>query len=400
MKILFIHQNFPGQFVHLAGALARDKKNRVVALAQANNPVPPGVELRTYSLLRAPAEQTHPLLQEEEGKVLRAEAIASAAFQLKQEGFTPDIVVAHPGWGEALFIKEVFPQAKLVVYCEYYYATEGQDVGFDPEMPALNFQQRCKLRLRNNVTLNALEIGDVAISPTQWQRSTFPTWVREKINVIHDGIDHHALAFKPRALFRANSQNGPIQFRGTDMVFSYVARSLEPIRGFHMLMRMLPLVLKENRRAHAIIVGNDNVSYGARAPAGATWLNHMLDEVSGEIDLSRVHFVGHIPKASFRDLLNISRAHLYWTTPFVLSWSFLEAAANGVPQIASATSPVNEFANRLNIETAPFFDYEAFGRKTLAHLAQQPKRDKTNFPCELTVAHSVSAWKTLINHVL
>lgn len=376
MKILFIHQNFPGQFVHLAGALARDKKNRVVALAQADNPVPLGVELRAYSLLRAPAEQTHPLLQEEEGKVLRAEAVASAAFQLKQDGFVPDIIVAHPGWGETLFIKDVFPRAKLVIYCEFHYAAEGQDVGFDPEIPALSFQQRCRLRLRNNVSLQALTIADAAISPTQWQRATFPVWAQEKITVIHDGIDYRAVAYNPQAELTLSAQHGQVRFTAADQVFSYVARSLEPVRGFHMFMRMLPRVLKRAPDAHAIVVGSDAVSYGSHAPGGRTWLEHLMDEVGADIDRRRVHFVGCIPKASFHSLLSVSRTHLYWSTPFVLSWSFLEAAASGVPMIASDTPPVSEFATDLDVKTVPFFDTTAFGDALLERLSGPAKRRK------------------------
>ncbi|MEN9867262.1 MAG: hypothetical protein RL748_2852, partial [Pseudomonadota bacterium] len=156
MKVLFIHQNFPGQFIHLAGALAREKRNQVLALSIHKLPVPAGVKLRTYTMLRPSVPETHPLLQDQEAKVLRAEACAAAAMQLKREGFEPDVIVAHPGWGEALLIKEVYPRARLVIYCEYYYAVEGQDVGFDPEIPALNFQQRCKLRLRNATNLLSL----------------------------------------------------------------------------------------------------------------------------------------------------------------------------------------------------------------------------------------------------
>lgn len=369
MKVLFIHQNFPGQFVHLAGALARDRKNRVVALAQADNPVPPGVELRTYSLLRAPAEQTHPLLQEEEGKVLRAEAVAAAAFHLKQEGFAPDIVVAHPGWGEAMFIKDVFPAAKLLVYCEYYYAAEGQDVGFDPEQPALSFQQRCNLRMRNCASLLALQDADAAISPTQWQRSTFPAWAHNKINVIHDGIDYGAVAYNPHACLSLATPAGQLRLTNKDKVFSYVARSLEPVRGFHMFMRMLPKVLKHASDAHVVVVGGHDVSYGSLAPGGGSWLDYLLDEVGSELDLRRVHFVGRVPKSAFHNLLNVSRAHLYWSMPFVLSWSLLEAAASGVPLIASDTPPIQEFAADLGITTHPFFDTDAFASSLLHRLS-------------------------------
>ena len=239
MNVLFIHQNFPGQFIHLSAALARDPANRVVALTIRQHPVSTGIEVRPYTMLRSPVPETHPFLRDMETKVLHGEACASAAFKLKQEGFIPDVIVAHPGWGEALFIKDVFPDARLVVYCEYYYAAEGQDVGFDPEVPPIDFSQRCRLRLRNTANLHSLDIADAAISPTQWQKSTYPAWAQDRISVIHDGIDVERLRHNPAAKIRlaANEHRPELTLQYGDSVLTYVARNLEPVRDFHVLMR-------------------------------------------------------------------------------------------------------------------------------------------------------------------
>jgi glycosyltransferase involved in cell wall biosynthesis len=281
VNILFIHQNFPGQFVHLSAELAKDKRNKVVALSIYKLPAPAGVMVRHYTMLRPAAPETHPLLQDQEAKVLRAEACAAAALQLKREGFVPDLIVAHPGWGEALFMKDVFPQARLVIYCEYYYALEGQDVGFDPEIPPLNFQQRCRLRLKNTTNLLSMEIADAAISPTLWQKSTFPAWAQDKITVIHDGIDTTRLQPNPHAelTLAATSEHGAVHIKAGDEVLTYVARNLEPVRGFHVFMRILPEVLRRRPKALAIVVGGDGVGYGHSAPNGKTWKEHMLAEV-------------------------------------------------------------------------------------------------------------------------
>ncbi len=362
MNLLFIHQNFPGQFVHLAADLAANKRHRVVALSMSDNPVPKGVAMRKYSLLRSPAEETHPLLLDEEKAVLLAEACAAAALQLKREGFEPDVIVAHPGWGEALFIKDVFPRAKLVMYCEYYYAAEGQDVGFDPEVPPLNFAQRCRLRLRNTTNLHSLEMADIAISPTEWQKSTYPKWAQDKITVIHDGIDLGRLQFDPEARLSlaANGGKSARSFAPGDEVLTYVARNLEPVRGFHVFMRALPAVLKARPKAHAIVVGGDELSYGHQAPGRVSWKEQMLAEVGADLDRSRVHFVGKVPYQTYLALLSVSRVHAYWTTPFVLSWSFLEAALSGLPVLASDSAPVMEFADRLGVATVPSFDQDRF----------------------------------------
>ena len=373
MKVLFIHQNFPGQFLHLAAALAREKRNKVVALSIYKQPVPPGVELRTYTMLRPSVPETHPLLQDQEAKVLRAEACAAAAMQLKREGFVPDVIVAHPGWGESLLIKEVWPHARLVIYCEYYYALEGQDVGFDPEIPVMTFQERCKLRLRNATNLLSLDMADAAISPTQWQKSTFPKVWHDKIHVIHDGIDMAPLKPNHKASLRlsANEHRSELLLKPGMEVVSYVARNLEAVRGFHQFMRALPEVLRQRPEAHAVIVGGGGQSYGGMAPNGKSWNDYMMAEVGAQLDMRRVHFVGKIPYEAYLNLLNVSKVHTYWTTPFVLSWSLLETALHGVPVVASNTQPVAEFASRLGITLVDFFDQAGFVNVLCQHLAQE-----------------------------
>jgi glycosyltransferase involved in cell wall biosynthesis len=362
VKILFIHQNFPGQFIHLASHLAQDANNQVAALTDhLPSTAIVNVNIRSYALLRNPAPETHPLLKNQEAHILRAEACAAAALQLKREGFHPNVIFAHPGWGEALFIKEVFPTAKLILYCEYYYALSGQDVGFDPAQPPLTFSQRCQLLLKNTTNLLSMEIADAAISPTKWQKNTYPAWAQRKIEVIHDGIDLRRLRFNPDAELTLQENNGQRHhFRPGQEVLTYVARNLEPVRGFDVFMRTLPEVLQRRPDAHAIIVGGDGVSYGQLAPGGRSWKEHMLDEVSSGLDLRRVHFVGNISYQTYLDLLSISRVHTYWTTPFVLSWSLLETASSGLPVVASRTPPVQEFAKQLGIDTHPFFNQERF----------------------------------------
>jgi len=338
------------------------------------------------------------LLQNQEGHVLRAEACAAAAFKLKQDGFTPDVIVAHPGWGEALFIKDVYPQAKVVMYCEYYYAAEGQDVGFDPETPALTFADRCRLRMRNVTNLLSMEIADAAISPTEWQKSTYPAWARDKITVIHDGIDLERVRFNPQARLTLADAGGKgqLEFQPGDEVLTYVARNLEPVRGFQVFMRTLPEVLRRRPKAHAIIVGGDEVSYGQQAPGGVSWKAHMLAEVGAELDMSRVHFLGKVPYQHYLQLLSISRVHTYWTTPFVLSWSFLEAVASGVPVVASNTSPVIEFSKSLRVTTNDFFDFSGFADKVTEKLIKPIRNEATVLPSNLLLKNCLKEQQFLI----
>ncbi|NHZ94270.1 glycosyltransferase [Massilia sp. CCM 8734] len=379
MKILFIHQNFPAQFQHLAADLAQETGNQVVALGlnggvATPGVAPPGVTLRRYQLLRTAGADTHPLLAEQETHVRYAEACAACAMQLQRDGFTPDVIYAHPGWGEALFIKDVFPHARLLIYCEYYYALEGQDVGFDPSLPPLSLPERWRLRLRNSTNLLSMELADAALSPTRWQRNTYPAWARDKISVIHDGVDCERLRFKPDArLALPLAQGGMRSFQPGDEVVSYVARHLEPMRGFQVFMRALPDLLQRRPQAHVIVAGGEACGYGHAAPGGASWKEHMLAEVGEHIDLGRVHFTGQLAPAQYLDLLSISRVHAYWSVPFVLSWSFLEAALSGLPVIASATAPVLEFAARLDVPTVPFFDAAAFADALAERCAAGPQ---------------------------
>lgn len=382
MKYLFVHQNFPGQFIHLARHLAAQKNNQVVALSIYKQAVPKGVQLRCYQMLRKSVPETHPLLADMEAKVMRGEACAAAALQLKREGFVPDIIIGHPGWGETLFLKEAFPQAKLVLYCEYFYALQGQDVGFDPEMPRLTFERQCHLRMKNTTNLHSLHMADAAISPTAWQKSTYPHWAQDKIFQIHDGINLSQLQPNPKATIKLGSADGKhvkYTFKPGAEVLTYVARNLEAVRGFHVLMRSLPAILRARPQAHVIMVGGEDVSYGSKAPGNLSWKEYMLKEVEAELDMERVHFVGKVPYATYLELLQISRLHIYLTTPFVLSWSFLEAALAGTPILASNTQPVMEFAAELGVDTVDFFDVQGIADYAIEKLAtpskpRQPRR--------------------------
>lgn len=342
MRILLVHQNFPGQYRHLAGALQRLPGAQVLALGDAKNlaqaPPPVGLKRLTYSPAREPTRGVHPYLRLVEAAVLRGQAVARMAQQLRHQGFVPDLVCGHAAWGELLYLRDVFPDARLLGYFEFYYRGQGADVGFDPEFPA-TLDDRLRIRTWNMVHQNSFFAVDGGVTPTQWQASVFPAAMRQGLGVVHDGIDTDALRPDPAARFTfADGRSLDAQ----DEVITFVSRGLEPYRGFHVFMRALPELLRRRPRARVVIVGRDKPSYG-RSPAGATnWREYMLAELGGQLDLARVHFVGTLPYADFVRLLQVSRAHVYLTYPFVLSWSLLEAMALGAPIVASNTAPVRE----------------------------------------------------------
>ncbi|MBF0228690.1 MAG: glycosyltransferase family 4 protein [Desulfamplus sp.] len=357
MKILIIHQNFPGQFKHLAPALV-SKGDEVVAFTmQKNHPFQwQGVKLVGYNPSRGTTPNVHPWVSDFETKTIRGEAAFRKALQLKKEGYTPDVIVAHPGWGESLFLKDVWSKAKLLIYCEFFYHANGADVGFDPEFPAIDPGEVCRLRLKNLNNLLHFEIADAGISPTKWQASTFPEPFCSKIKVLHDGIDTDMVAPNSGVSLTLNNT---LSLTKKDEIITFVNRNLEPYRGYHIFMRALPEILKRRKNARVLIVGGNDVSYGAKASAGQTWKDIFLNEVKEKIDLNRVHFLGNIPYEHFIPLLQLSTVHVYLTYPFVLSWSLLEAMSAGCAIVASNTKPLHEaiFHGKTG-ELVDFFDVD------------------------------------------
>ncbi|MFE1598265.1 glycosyltransferase family 4 protein [Methylobacterium sp. ID0610] len=340
MRVLFVHQNFPGQYRHVAPALAARPGHAVVALGINPAPPLPGVRHLRYPVAGRSTPGIHRLAQDFETKVLRGEAAARAAFGLKAEGFTPDVICGHPGWGETLFLKDVWPETRLLSFVEFSYSARGADVGFDPEFPAREGEGLFPVRARNAGQFLAFEASDRLVSPTRWQASRVPAPFHDRLSVIHDGIDTDLVRPDPRA--RITFDRDGLTLAPGDEVVTFVNRNLEPYRGYHSFMRALPEILRRRPRARAVLVGGTDVSYGARPPAGRTWRDIFLDEVKADLDLSRVHFVGRVPYATYLNLLQVSAAHVYLTYPFVLSWSMLEAMAAGCVVIGSATAPVEE----------------------------------------------------------
>jgi len=381
MNILFIHQNFPGQFKFLAPALVQ-QGHSVQAMTMQKVPTDAsgsahwqGIKLVPYTASRGTTPNMHPWVSDFETKTIRAEACFRAALQLREQGFTPDIIIAHPGWGESLFLKDVWPNAKLGIYCEFFYHPHGADVGFDAEFPVKDAGEACRLRLKNLNNLLHFEVADAGISPTHWQASTFPEPFRSRITVVHDGIDTEAVAPNPNVSL---TLNGNIVLTKQDEVITFVNRNLEPYRGYHIFMRALPDILKQRPNARVLIVGGDDVSYGAKAEAGKSWKDLFAAEVRPQIsdaDWARVHFLGHIAYEHFIPLLQLSTVHVYLTYPFVLSWSLLEAMSVGCAIVASDTQPLLEAIKHDETgRLVNFFDVAALANEVCALLDDSEAR--------------------------
>ena len=385
MRLLVLHQNFPGQFGYFVSEWAKRPGWDVRALGRETAPGMAGFAgLARYRLARAPNRNVHPYLRQMEAATLHGQAVARAMLQMKQAGFVPDAVLAHPGWGEALYVKDVFPDARVVHYCEWFYGAEGADLGFDPEFP-LTFDDKARIRTWNALHTLNLANCDAGITPTQWQKSRHPEVFHAKITVQHEGVDQHGLEPSDNAQLR--TPDGTLLKAG-DPVITYVARNLEPYRGFHIFMRALAAVQAKHPTCQTVIIGGDEVSYGKRPAGRKTWRQQMLDEV--RLDPARTHFFGRVPRQTFVAALKVSAAHVYLTYPFVLSWSLLEAMACGAPIVASDTAPVRDvLKDGVNARLVPFFAGSALVDRVLEQMEgrSDPQLARTRRRARADVAH-------------
>jgi glycosyltransferase involved in cell wall biosynthesis len=367
MNYLFIHQDFPGQFKHLVASLAATEGNHLVGLVDqkhfriASERSPKGVRLIAYESPTPGSKETHRHLYTCEAAVRRGQQVLKTLTKMKDEGYVPDVICVHIGWGESLFLKELYPDVPVLGNFEFFYRAQGADVGFDREFYQETLDDLCRIKMRNAHHLVAMESCDWGLTPTQWQASQLPAPYLSKVSVIHEGIDTEHV--KPDAEATFKIQQGPT-FTIKDKVVTFVNRNLEPYRGFHIFMRALPVILQQCPDAHVVLVGGDEVSYGRKPSEGGNWRQYMMKEVGQQLDMRRVHFVGNLPYERYLNLLQISSAHVYLTYPFVLSWSLLESMSAGCLVIASATAPVNEvIVDGHNGVLVDFFDHAALAEK-------------------------------------
>jgi len=358
MKALFIHQNFPAQYLALASALAKDRNNRVGFITHYQGPVEiEGVTKMRYEPARGPHADTHSYVQPFERAVLDAQAVFRVLQSLKASGFTPDVVCAHTGWGLGMFVKDIYPDTPLLLYCEWFTRHRGGDLDFEPAKPC-DINDVLRYRASNAAMLVDLEACDGGVSPTEWQRSRFPDAYRPRIDVLHDGIDTDY--FHPRPGAKLDLPGLDLSRAGE--IVTYVARGMDAYRGFPQFIEMLGHLLARRPHCHVVIVAADRVAYGPPPPQGTSYKDGMLAKIP--LDRSRVHFVGTLPYGLYKQVLQASSAHVYLTRPFVLSWSLIEAMASGCLIVASDTAPVREaIEDGVNGLLVDFFDVQAIARR-------------------------------------
>ena len=405
-NILFVHQNFPGQFPHIADALLK-RGDKLAAIGGKTARARPGIDLRRWLMKRGTTNGIFDPATRAEADMMRGTAAAHAALHLKRDGFTPDVIIGHPGWGETLFLKEIWPQARVILFGEMIYRSHGGDLNFDPEFDGghedmtRNFRSHAK----NATQILAHAYADRIVCPTRFQASSFPASLQRSIQVLHEGVDITHAERRRGATFKLP---GGKVLDGSTPVITFVNRNFEPLRGFHIFMRALPAVLEACPDADVLMIGNAGVSgYGAASPTGKDWVSLMLDELGGRLDRSRVHFVGKVAHSQLIDAFSISWAHAYYTYPFVLSWSLVEAMAAECTIIASDTAPLHDaITNGVEGLLLPFFDIPALS-EALIEAVKTPEKfrgmgqaARKRALSDFDQARGTAAWLALVDELL
>ena len=343
MKILLLHQNFPGQFRQLLPCLL-ERGHELVAICSHTRPVLSSSRLRVLRYkepngceydLSGSCKIWHESL-------LRAEIVGRLLLQLDREGWKPDRVLAHCGWGEALPVKDIWPHTSLIVWPELWIRPEHMGHGIGPEHLQASREFQLFNLGRNSLTQASLARASAWVLPTLHQANSFPDeYHGDRMHIIHEGIDTKVAVPNSNAQFKFNG----VSIDRSLPVITFVNRNLERLRGFDTFMRALPLIQSQYPSARILIVGDNEGGYGGGHPSGRPLKEIMIDELKNDLDLQKIHFLGRIPHSDLMTLLQVSWVHVYLSYPFILGWSLLEAMACGCCIVGSSGAPVGEAIN-------------------------------------------------------
>ena len=400
MNILFIHGNFPGQFKDIAPSLARNNAGKIYFLTLSDNPQNiqlPGVHLRQFKLHRDVSNDIHDYVRSSELAVLKGQAVLRALNQLhQQEGYVPDVVVCHGGMGFGLFVKALFPKVRLFSYVEWFFKIEHSMYLFAD--PSLN--DYCRLQLRNLPVLQECVEVDKIICPTEWQRSQFPDFIRERVEVIFDGIDLDFFCPGPPAdpfILNADSDT-PLRFTSDQLLLTYGTRGMESLRGFPEFMRAAAVAQQRYPNLHVIVFGNDRApySYPSSHPSGS-WKQYMLEELDGELDLNRLHFTGLINYGELIQLFRRSDLHCYFTRHYVVSWGVFQAAACGARLLVNDFPGLDEvFCGDPYLTPVSLDDQSQVTSAVLSGIKSFSRNQHILLADGLDLKTSVSKWKKVL----
>lgn len=361
VNYLFIHPEFGGQFCHMVRKLAVDTHNNVTFLCRKRDDKPlgivgadiPNVKTLRYEIDDAATEGVHRYAERFEQDVKRGIGIYQICKQLKEQGYVPDIIVCHPSWGAALYLKDVYADVPLVCYAENF-AGDVKNV-YDARM-GVTEDVILAAHSRNATNLLSVTHADAVLCPTEWQKSQFPKEFHHKITVIHDGIDTEAC--KPSEKKPHLKISDALTLTPEDEIVTYVTRGFDPTRGFSTFIAAAERILAQRPHCHIIVIGGGAQGYAK------TMIN--FDEAIKDFtpDMkARLHRLGRLDYAVYKQIMQLSKAHIYLTVPSILSWSLLEIMAMEKVIVASNTPPVQEvIQDGVNGLLVDFFDASAIAQ--------------------------------------
>ena len=400
MNILFIHGNFPGQFKDIAPSLARNNDGKVYFLTLSDNPQNielPGVYVRQFKLHRDVSSEIHNYVQSAELAVLKGQAVMRALNQLyKQENFAPDVVIYHGGMGFGLFVKAFMPNVRLISYVEWFFTIDNSSHLF--ANPSLN--DHCRIQSRNIPLLQEFVETDRIVCPTEWQRSQFPKFIRDRIEVIFDGVDLDFFSPAPPLdpLILQSDSDTPLRFTSDQLLLSYGTRGMEPLRGFPEFMRAAAVAQQRYPNLHVIVFGNDRSAYSYQSPhPSGSWKQHMLEELDGELDLRRLYFTGLLNYGDLVQLFRRSDLHCYFTRPYVVSWGIFQAAACGARLLVNDFPGLDEvFDQSSTISTVDLENQDNINASVVKSLSSTKEFEFVGIDSSLSLPSCVEKWINLI----
>ena len=407
MDVLFLHGNYPGQFRQLAAGMARQPRNRVVFLTNCADPeVDPleGVEVRRFERPRDTTPGIHPYLHGSEQAVLNGQGVIRALADLLKEGFRPRLVIAHGGNGLLLFLRQLLPEACLVGYFEWWLRDQQAVWLFGED----SLDGRMRMAVRNGISLQELELCDLAVTPTEWQRQQFPERQQGQLQVVFDGVDTRMFRPEPwsgTVMLQGEASEQPLRLEPHHRVLSYATRGMEPLRGFPEFMRMLPALMQRFPDLQVVVAGNDRVAYSYRAPSQrGSWKQHLLAELDGQLDRARLHFTGSLNYSDYIRMLQRSDLHVVFSRPYVTSWGLFQAAACGARLLLNREPGIQNVvqedqATWVHLDHAQ--QLQATASEALAEAIQQRSQQRMSLlKPEWEIKACLQRWQALINQAL
>ena len=407
MDVLFLHGNYPGQFAQLASGMAQQPGVRVVFLTNRADPeadLLEGVEVRRFERHRDTTPGIHPYLRSSEQAVLNGQAVIRALSDLLKEGFRPRLVIAHGGNGLLLFLRQLLPEACLVGYFEWWLRDQQAVWLFGED----SLDGRMRMTVRNGISLQELELCDLAVTPTEWQRQQFPQRQQGQLQVVFDGVDTR--------MFRPEPWSGTVQLHGDAIeqplllepqhrVLSYGTRGMEPLRGFPEFMRMLPELMQRFSDLQVVVAGNDRVAYSYRAPThGGSWKQHLLAELDGQLDLDRLHFTGSLNYSDYIRMIQRSDLHVVFSRPYVTSWGLFQAAACGARLLLNREPGIQTVVpehQAIWVDLDQSQQLQATALEALADAIEQRSQPRVSLlKPEWEIKTCLQRWQVLINQAL